>query len=252
MTELMARRTDTHERFALCAIQLARAGIGVNRHAIKLQTAAVIPQSRLMRPDQVRVGSRVVLSMTGKDHEHLVNLAVTIPVVVGVVHFSLSPFHHLRHHLIRVRIVAVFSGLTVVRLLLRHDVRSHDVEVDFQLTVALCLEEIPYRSLHAEVAVSLLVEEVLKHRHRVFHRELDVLELHQNHQSAFLSRQCTRRCTHSSCATPVDSRLVCFLQTFAPDFLHLFQVNTHIVTRCIHAVRPSVLVGVEAVMLITA
>ena len=80
------------------------------------------------------------LALAGVDYEHLVDLAVIVPVVVGEVHFRVGGRASFDHHLVGVHVVALRVVLAVVFLVLLQRVGTHHVEVQLELTGALCLE----------------------------------------------------------------------------------------------------------------
>ena len=85
-------------------------------------------------------------------------------------------------------VLLVGVRFTVVFHVVLGGIGTNNVEVNMELVVALLEEIVFYRARHAEVAITRLVKETLEGGFGVSCRKRNVGELHQNDQSAVVSR----------------------------------------------------------------
>ena len=127
----------------LVGVELTTASVCVYVNALACivhLTIVACAESAHVRPDVRRSCSLIVLATSGVEEEHLVGIAVVVPVVVLEVHLALAraecPCHELADVTVRsaVRIV-----LAVVSSLLRSCDRTDDIERQLELTTTLCV-----------------------------------------------------------------------------------------------------------------
>ena len=191
----MAHRADAGNTARL-TVQFGTAGVGVDSHAVeRLYTTSItilsgVRQLPFVRPDSA--GSTAVgLALTGIDHIDLLHLIVTVPVVVGIVHFSVSQLQGFNHHLGRMFVVTLGVIRAIVGLFLADSYRAYHVEVQFELTLALLQEVVAHRTFKVAFRIILPVGNALVEGFVVATLERAVLEVDQNDEALLITRDAT-------------------------------------------------------------
>ena len=159
VAELMAEASDALD--GTIGIDLVAAGVCVDHHAVERNgTAGSFLQCVHVGPDGV--GSTAVgLALAGIEHEHLVHLAVAVPVVVGEVHFGICLLTGFFDHRFGTHVVALGVVGAIVFLVVAHGVGAHHVEVEFELSGALLLEVVGHRPPERALVVAGFVHDAL-------------------------------------------------------------------------------------------
>ena len=164
------------------APQLTATGIGVNDGIVEFEIDAPSFQMGLVGPEVVRTCS-FSLAIACKNNKHLIDLTITVPIIVGIVDVVVSMLNGFLYQLSGALVIIILYGFAIISQLLGGCIGSHHVEVKLKLSVALGLEVVLDRSCHPKVRIAFLIEVVIKYFVGIVIGELEVLELHQNHQT---------------------------------------------------------------------
>ena len=190
VAELVAHRADALDGVA--ATEFAAAGIGVDLHAVEAQRARAVAviagrlQIPLVGPDgvgHVAIG----FAVAGIDDIDLIDLAVAVPIIVGIVHVVIGQLHSLDDHFSRMKVVAVAVVASVVGLSARHGVRTGNVEGQVKEAHALGVEVVVNRTHEAALLEVLFVGDAVVECGIVGGLEAQVAEVHQNDQALLVA-----------------------------------------------------------------
>ena len=193
MAELMACRADTVEYACIMyavTFQFRRAAVGVDGNPVIVPHVARSGKFPFMGPDGILV-SALGLIIASEDDEHLVHLAVSVPVVFAVINVGGSGIYRFRHHSVRIEIIGRPAGPAVIFHVILRGIGTDDIKVNFQLVIALLEEIILYGSRHAIVAIALFIEETIKYGLRIGGYEGYICKLNQNDETSLMT--CCRR-----------------------------------------------------------
>ena len=127
----------------------------------------------------------VSLALSGINHHHLFHIAVTIPVVIGKIHFLIHQLTCFHNHLIGALIVVVWWHVgAVVLVVFTHPDRSYHIERQFKHPVALVAEVITHTTLEASFAEAPLVGNLIEQSPVVLLPELLVLKFNEDDETA--------------------------------------------------------------------
>ena len=154
--ELVADGADTLD--VPTGIDFVGAGVGVDGHAIEMERGTAPTGERVfVGPDGVG-GAAIAFAQAGIEDEHLIDLAIAVPVVVGKVDAGVSFPAGFDDHQVGIH-VNLAAALAVVGVGTVHTDGTHHVEVEFETPSALRQEVVLYRALEASLTESNLVED---------------------------------------------------------------------------------------------
>ena len=141
-----------------------------------------------MRPYRVGYTS-ISLSFAGIDHVHLIHFLITIPVVVGEVHFAVGSLAGFYDHGCWMLVVAFFAIqiLAIIRHIVGHGVGSHHIEFEIKLAPALVVEIVVNGAYEVAIIKMLFVGQAFKVLFGVGILEFHILEVDEDNDTLFLS-----------------------------------------------------------------
>ena len=189
MAELVTHGAYTVEEveagLALNAIHLSGAGIATQAHTVFIE---IVPCVRIVElagvgPDVLHPFT-VVGTIAGKDDIHHVDNTILIKVVLAEVHLCVGRVGHLLHQLRSLRrLVRIFFADI-------HSKRSGNIKLRRKNTIGIIMEIVAHTACKdacAYVAIALiaiLIDHIIHHLRIVFTRELAILVLHKDDESA--------------------------------------------------------------------
>ena len=139
-------------------IDFVGAGIGVDGHAVEMERGTAPTGERVfVGPDGVG-GAAIAFAQAGIEDEHLIDLAIAVPVVVGKVDVGVGLPAGFDDHQVGIHVNLV-AALAVVGVGTVHTDGTHHVEVEFETPSALRQEVVLDRALEASLAETYLVED---------------------------------------------------------------------------------------------
>ena len=147
-----------------------------------------------MRPDGI-ISAAVSLALTGIDHIDLLHGAVSVPVIVGIVHILVGKLDSFNHHLCRVLVAAVTVVAAIVCLRVADRYRANDVKGQLEQPLALRLEVVIHRAFEAIAAVHcvgkvLLVGDALVEGISIATLERHIAEVDKDDKALLLTGNC--------------------------------------------------------------
>ena len=125
---------------------------------------------------------RLIAAIAGIDIDHLLHMAVTVPVIDGIVDLRMLLHQHLCG-LTKSRVPLVPARRACLHLTFGL-IGSIDVECQIQLTVRLVVEVVCHTAYPVSLGVARRIEDIMIGRLRVLKAEVAVGERHQHHQLA--------------------------------------------------------------------
>ena len=191
----MTERTQTLQLTA--TVDLVATGVGINHHILQHQSVFVVPvfnERCHMGPDDSGVLTGiVVLAMSGIKQEHLIHLAVVVPVVVLKLHLirdsTTSLLHQFSHILVEpARRISPVDVLTVIGMLMLGLDGTYDIEHQIELSVTLSMEIVADTTWSRMFSIAPEVGNIVPGLKRVFILEFGICELHEDDQSPLLTQ----------------------------------------------------------------
>ena len=142
--------------------QLVAAGVGVDNGAVHVEALAIVAFLEIIHVGPHGLCLAIVgLAVAGIQHEHLVGLAVAVPVILFPVDLVLDSQASLGNHLAGVLVLVPTVVLAIVGAVMAERHRAHHVECEVKLSVALVVEEVVDAAHKLALGIVFLVCELV-------------------------------------------------------------------------------------------
>ena len=181
-----ARLCDIAEVVEVIGGKLAAAGIGVDDDIIESERGACGAEVPLMGPYGVEI-SAGGFAKTSIEHEHLVDLAIAVPVVILEIHDIINGLTGFFNHLLRMLVIATRIVLSIIGHLLFKGNGTYHIEVELKAATALRLEVVAHRTSEIAFTEVLFVGDTLKESRGVAFLKLQVFEFSKDDDALLLA-----------------------------------------------------------------
>ena len=211
MAEFMADGADSAE--FVSTVQLGSAGIGVDENIADGQPFPVIGtlQVPFVGPDGFLFAA-VGFTLAGIEDIDLVHFAVSVPVVVLVIHVTCGQSARFRNHFARssVGVFPVDIGIAaVVSTLVAQFVGAFHVETEVETAVALCHKVVVDAAFYGSFLIVFLIDQLVKRLPRMDFFKFDILEVDQQDESFLLAFVGRRAAVAPQPLHPLPGPVVC-------------------------------------------
>ena len=187
MAHFMACRTDTADFGVSCLLpseHFGRTGILLGIDAVAQDGLLCGP---LMCPDVVFAVSGIAFIVSGIYQEHVVDVAVVIPVVFRKISKFIRLAECLCHHFTDADVAVVVGVCSIVCQIVGHGYRAHNVHREFELSLRLRIVVVVYASTCVFKVKSFFVELPIEEFTGMVAPHLEVCKFYKNHQSGLLA-----------------------------------------------------------------